>query len=104
LLSFPIDDPTAAEAQIIWEYEQLRKADIILFWFPRETLRPIALYELGAWSMTTTPLVVGTHPSYVRRQDVVTQTQLVRPDVQVVSTLDDLATLTVELERRQWAA
>src|ERR1700744_4033888 len=63
---FPIDDPSVAEAQIAWEHRHLRRASAILFWFPAEALQPIALYELGAWSMTTKPLVVGVHPGYVR--------------------------------------
>src|SRR5262249_54129317 len=92
---FPIDDPGAAEEQIRWEFEHLRKADAILFWFPGETLCPIALYELGAWSMTDKPLFVGTHPAYARRQDVLIQTRLARPDVPVTESLADLAALAL---------
>jgi len=50
--TFPIDDPNAASEQIRWEFEHLRKSDAILFWFPKESISPIALYELGAWTMT----------------------------------------------------
>ena len=64
--NFPIDDPSASVFQIQWEHEYLRKATAILFWFPAETLCPITLYELGAWSMTTKPLFVGVHPDYAR--------------------------------------
>jgi hypothetical protein len=81
---FPIHDPTASEVQIRWEYDHLRKADAILFWFPWETLCPIVLYELGAWSMTNKPLFVGVHPHYQRHRDVQIQTALVRPDVAIV--------------------
>lgn len=87
---FPMGDPAAATRQIEWEHRHLRKASAILFWFPCETLCPITLYELGAWSMTTKPLFIGTHPDYRRRDDVVIQTRLARPDVQVVHSLDDL--------------
>jgi len=79
--NFPIHDPSAAQFQIEWEHDHLRKADVILFWFPRETLCPIVLYELGAWSMTTKTIFVGVHPEYKRRQDVEIQTRLARPDV-----------------------
>lgn len=89
--AFPIGDPDAAGKQIAWEHTHLRKADALAFWFPYETLCPIVLYELGAWSMTQKPLFVGVHPDYQRKQDVYIQTALVRPDVQVVSTLDALA-------------
>jgi len=89
--NFPIHDPTAADAQIQWEYDHLRYADVILFWFPCETLCPIVLYELGAWSMTKKPLYVGVHPDYQRRQDVEIQTRLSRPDVRIVYSLEALA-------------
>jgi hypothetical protein len=89
--AFPIGDPTEAPRQIEWEHRHLRLADAILFWFPREALCPIALYELGAWSMTRKPLFPGVHPDYPRRQDVEVQTQLARPDVTVVHALADLA-------------
>jgi hypothetical protein len=45
--NFPINDPTAAPTQIEWEFHHLRRATAVLFWFPSETLCPIALYELG---------------------------------------------------------
>ena len=88
---FPIHDPTAALDQITWEYKQLRQASAILFWFPCETICPIVLYELGAWSMTTKPLFVGIHPEYSRRRDVEIQTRLARPEVQIVYSLVELA-------------
>jgi Nucleoside 2-deoxyribosyltransferase like len=89
--SFPIADKNAAQAQIEWEHIHLRKATAISFWFPCETLNPIVLYELGAWSMTGKKLFVGVHPDYQRKQDVFIQTALARPDVQVVTGLDQLA-------------
>jgi hypothetical protein len=89
--NYPINVPDLAEEQITWEFEHLRRADAIVFWFPRETLCPIALYELGAWSMTAKHLFVGAHPDYSRRVDVATQTRLARPDVRVVSALPELA-------------
>ncbi len=82
--NFPIGDPKAAPAQIAWEHRHLRRADAILFWFARETLAPIVLYELGAWSMTPKPIFVGAHPEYPRRQDVEIQTALARPDAVIV--------------------
>ena len=91
--TFPIADPNAAEIQITWEFEHLRKASAILFWFPCESLCPIVLYELGAWSKTNKCLFVGVHPKYQRRTDVEIQTRLVRPDVRVVHSLLELAQL-----------
>lgn len=88
---FPISDPNASHEQITWEYHALRDASVILYWFPSETLCPIVLYELGAWSMTEKPFYVGVHPQYARRTDVEIQTLLVRPEVKIVYSLEDLA-------------
>lgn len=88
---FPIGDPDAAMEQIKWEHDHLRVADMILFWFPCETLCPIVLYELGAWSMTSKKIFVGVHPDYKRRPDVEIQTGLIRPDVTTVYSLEELA-------------
>jgi len=49
--SFDITDKTIAKEQIKWEFECLRKVNAILFWFPKETVCPITLYELGAWTL-----------------------------------------------------
>jgi hypothetical protein len=94
--NFPIADPTAAPRQIEWEFRHLRKADAILFWFPRETLCPISLYELGAWSVCRIgqelkPLFIGVHPQYKRRTDVGIQTRLARPELRIAYSLSGLA-------------
>ena len=42
-----------AQAQIaLVIHDALRDVHAISFWFPKETICPIVLYELGAWSMT----------------------------------------------------
>lgn len=89
---YPVDDPEAMPAQVEWEYKRLRQASAILFWFPGSSLCPIALYELGAWSMTDKLLFVGIDPAYLRRRDVEVQTKLARPDVRIVYSLQALAT------------
>ena len=89
--------PDAAEEQIRWEYDHLRRATARLFWFPPQTLCPIALFELGAWSRGSEPLLVGVHPAYQRRLDVRVQLSLARPDVTLVSTLEELAAQAVKL-------
>jgi hypothetical protein len=83
---FPLHNPTQAAAQIDWELRHLRMADAILFWFPCESLCPIALYELGAWTVFwdekgKRPLFLGAHPLYPRRTDVEIQTRLARPEL-----------------------
>lgn len=94
---FPIGDPNAANEQIKWEFDMLRASDAIMFWFPKETICPIVLYELGAWSMSDKPIAVGVHPDYQRKQDVEIQTGLVRPDVEVVYSIVDLSEMVSEL-------
>ncbi len=97
---FPMDDPNAAHAQIEWEFRHLRRATAVLFWFPPETLCPIALYELGGRvQVREQPLFVGTHPDYQRRLDVDVQLRLARPEVAVVS---DTAALAQQV--REWFA
>ena len=88
--NFPINDSSAAEAQIRWEYTMLRRVDLISFWFPKETLCPIVLLELGLWLVQDKPLIIGVHPDYVRRQDVEIQTSLARPDIKIVYSVDDI--------------
>jgi hypothetical protein len=99
--NFPIHDPNASYEQIKWEYDFLKTANAILFWFPCETLCPIVLYELGAWSMTHKPIFVGAHPDYARRIDVVIQTNLARPEVNVRSSWEELC-VDVELHFNEY--
>lgn len=88
---FDVRNPDAADAQIEWEHERLRDATAVSFWFPCETLCPITLYELGKITERGTKLLVGCHPNYARIPDVVKQTKLDRPEVEVVFTLRELA-------------
>ena len=88
--NFPIDDPSEALKQITWEHKYLNTADMISFWFCKETAAPITLYELGAWTKTDKPIIIGMDPKYERRQDVEIQTELERPNLKIVYSLDDL--------------
>lgn len=77
-----------AGEQIEWEYHALRSVKTVFFWFPKETLCPITLLELGVFTqMPHVNLIVGTHPDYARRFDVIKQLELARPEVQVKDTL-----------------
>ncbi len=91
---FPIGDPDAAYEQIRWEWDHLQKAESILFWFPCETLCPIVLFELGAWSRayagSSKAIFVGAHPDYKRRQDVVIQMGFARPRLDIHTSLPSL--------------
>ncbi|QDS99220.1 nucleoside 2-deoxyribosyltransferase domain-containing protein [Adhaeretor mobilis] len=93
---FPMNDESAGLQQIEWEHRHLAKADLIAFWFPPQTLCPIALFELGACCASSVPLVVGTSPEYARRFDVVTQLRLLRPEVNVHDSLEELQLAIME--------
>jgi Nucleoside 2-deoxyribosyltransferase like len=75
---FDVNDKAATPQQIKWEYEKMRDSQFLLFWFPAESLCPIALYELGRFNALRpdSRVLIGTHPQYSRREDVVHQTAL----------------------------
>jgi Nucleoside 2-deoxyribosyltransferase like len=80
---FDIRDPKESEKQIQWEFENLLHAHKILFWFPKETLCPITLFELGkelGYGMSKghhmQNIFIGAHPEYQRRIDLEIQTKL----------------------------
>lgn len=88
---FPINDPNAAEEQITWEYQHLRDANILFFWFSRGSLNPIVLYELGMWCNSTDKIaIIGIDPEYERKQDVVIQTKLARPNAVFFNSLSEM--------------
>ena len=89
--NFPMADPNAAEAQISWEFNHLRDADLIIFWFAKGSLNPIVLYELGMWGNSSEiPILIGIDQEYERKQDVITQTLLARPEIPIFDSMEDL--------------
>ena len=88
--NYDFDDPSLEEKQISWEFDHLQKSDAVSFWFPNETLCPITLYELGKISNSDKKLFIGVDPDYSRKNDVIIQTSLIRPDVEVVFSLEKL--------------
>jgi len=79
--------PEMHKAQVEWETEKLRDATHVVFWFCHETLCPITLYEYGWIKHTDKVRVVGCHPDYQRRNDI-----LFRERQLVFDSLDRLAT------------
>ena len=86
-----MDDPDAAQEQITWEYYALNGSDCVSFWFCRETICPIVLFELGACMERKQDFIVGMDPDYQRRQDVEIQVGLRHPGKIINLTLDDQA-------------
>jgi len=89
--NWPINDPSATDKQIRWEYEHLQTANMIMFWFAPETLCPITLFEYGKWLVRNKPLFVGCDPQYKRLLDVQVQTALERPFQRIFTRLEDVA-------------
>jgi hypothetical protein len=97
---FPILDPSAAaETQITWEFHHLRRADVVLFWFPGgPAIQPIALYELGFHANDPAKrIAVGCDPAYRRRTDVLHQLRLIRPTLRVHDALSQTCTEALTL-------
>lgn len=96
--AFDVDDPDAAAEQIAWEHKHLHLPKMVtMFWFPACAMQPIALFELGAALERETldrPVTVGADPNYPRRFDIVEQLRHYSPGKIVVSSLDDLITVT----------
>ena len=85
-------DEPEGQRQVSWEFEHLRKVTTISFWFPAEAVCATSLLELGSAAVrVSNPVFVGVHPLYWKRQGVAYQLKLARPEVRVVSTLEDLA-------------
>ena len=97
---FDITNPDIAEEQIVWEEEMIRKSDLVSFYFCRETVCPITLYELGVCNeMKDKPVVLGMDPDYSRRFDVEKQTKLKKPHTLIVYGLEDLSESIINIFR-----
>lgn len=85
-----------SEIQISWEYHQLRRTSQVIFRFCKETLQPIALYELGAalernlHSDSPQTIFINVHPEYPRLFDIQIQTSLQKYHYTISEKLDSL--------------
>lgn len=87
--NFNVEDDLDQE-QIEWEFEHLKMAQVILFWFTKDTVAPIALFELGKYINGN--IVVGCDVDYPRRKDLEIQMDLERLDLKVHTTFKDALT------------
>lgn len=94
--NFPIHDPNASFEQIKWEFNKLRDADILSFWFSRGSLNPIVLFEYGSALERDKKIVIGIDPDYERRLDVEIQTSLISPHLMITHSIDELAEKIVQ--------
>jgi len=97
--NFIINDTTITEEQITWEFNHLRDSDIIIFWFAKGSLNPIVLYELGMWgnSHSDKTILIGIDPEYTRKEDVIIQTRLARPEINIVESIQEMIDVCLEL-------
>ena len=85
-----------ARQQITWEFDNLKSAKVILFWFPNaETV--ITFLELGKELARKSNIVVGVDPDYNRRFDIETQVHLELPRAVIYTTLDETVRAAAEL-------
>lgn len=95
--AFDISKKEESSIQIVWEYNYLRLCNINFFWFPKETLCPITLFELGAAlerrrNSSHLKLVVGVEPEYARRFDIEMQSELAGYEEPIYTTLEETIT------------
>lgn len=101
VLLIPINDHAHLnnkDFRISWEHEHMKKADALLFWFPKgeannsRTFSMTSLFELGrAIESMDQPLIVGIDPEYPLREELLLQLKLLRPDIKVYGSLEDIA-------------
>lgn len=91
---FDVRDPSVSSEQIEWEYQRLKRADLVSFWFCKETLCPITLFELGAApNRGLAKILIGIESGYQREFDIREQVRLLapKPAVPFFDNLDDMA-------------
>lgn len=94
------DDMTDKDSfeQIKWEFENLRKSDIIVFWFNKGSVCPITLLEYGMWGLSKgTPIVVYIENGYEKEKDIILQTLLARPDIHICTLPSSFANETIDV-------
>jgi hypothetical protein len=94
---FDVSNPSLTEEQIKWEFSFLWGSEIVVFWFCKETLCPITLYELGS-HLTRSRLAkkppqicIGIEDGYMRAEDIKIQAKFLAPDIKIVHDLTSIA-------------
>ncbi len=90
--NFNVRNPDMEYEQITWEHRHLERASMISFWFPPETLCPITLFELGKYARDLNKIIfIWRDPEYKRKRDIDIQIGLIRPEIQIVDSLETLS-------------
>lgn len=88
-------DNEVSREQILWERSYIKDADTVIFWFSKETLCPITLFELGSAIHEKDIAVIGIDPEYQRKFDIEIQVPLVA-NIPIVYSIDDLIEETIK--------
>lgn len=89
--------------QIGWERRHLNYSNLISFWFPKETVCPITLFEFGYWlgiverSLSSKKIFVGAEENYSRRNDLIEQIKLSNRDNIIAPMSDSIEGLTNQI-------
>ena len=93
------EEKAEIEKQILWEHQHLSNADIISFWFPKESLCAISLFELGMYMCNSSNyIVIGIEPGYKRAIDVKFKIEAIELFIPVVDSLEKLAKKIIEMK------
>lgn len=89
---FDSNDPECFQRQVEWEYDWLQQVDRVSFWFSKETVNPITLYELGFQMgyQGARTIFIGADPEYLKLPDVIQQTKLAGWEGKIVHTVEEL--------------
>lgn len=89
--NFDVTDAKIEREQITWEFNYLRSADTVIFYFSHETVAPITLFELGRALEAGVNLYIAIHPEYPRSNDIRIQSELAGFDQRrIFNSLEDM--------------
>lgn len=84
--------------QINWECKTMWESDLVVFWFPQETVCPITLFELGLNLGRWKKVLVGVHPNYSRKLDLEVQVPLYNRNIKIANSIHELAEQILEYD------
>lgn len=86
----PNDPHYDVELTTAWEFEAMHYADVVMFWFPKESANVVTMFELG-WVCRDhlNKIVVGCDPEFKYYKNIVEELKQLRPDITVLTTLEE---------------
>jgi hypothetical protein len=88
--TFDITKKEESGIQIKWERDHLKGSKYISFWFCKDQVQPIVLFELGKYAFSNEHVIfIGIEPGYPREMDVSIQIGL-EMNLHINRSLDEL--------------